>query len=99
MNPWLVMVLAGLGAMKLTNLVKEIIPWPLQPWTRSVVSLVWATALSVGFSDSFRQGLLMAFGSTGLAAIVHEVTSTLSMKSDDLKQTIMMRAVNRRRVS
>jgi hypothetical protein len=96
MNWWAVLVLAALGAMKLTDFVKEIIPWPLQPWTRTLVSLVWATVLCALLSSG-KPLVLLITGSAGLASLLHEIVSVLSMKSDDLKQTIMVRAVTARR--
>lgn len=97
MNWWMVLMLVGLGAMKLTDFLKEIIPWPLQPWTRSLVCLVMASALSALHSAAGRDRILLTLGSAGLASLLHEITSALSMKSDDLKQTIMVRAVTARR--
>lgn len=96
MDPWLVMMLAGLGAMKFTDLVKQIVPWPLQPWTMSVISLVVALVLCA-LSSNDRDWWLLTLGSAGLASLLHELDSALSTKSDDLKQTIMLRPVTARR--
>jgi hypothetical protein len=100
MDPWMLIVAAGLGAMKMTDLVKQVIPWPLQPWTMSLASLVTASVLCVLLSkgQGAQETILLTMGSAGLASLLHELASALSTKSDDLKQTIMLRPVmNRRR--
>ena len=93
---WLVLVAAGLGAMKITDIVKEVAPWPLQPWTRSAVSLVSAGVLVATLSDGGRKMAVLTFGAAGVASLIHEIVSVCSMKSDDLKQTIITRAATRR---
>lgn len=97
MNWWMVLMLTGFGAMKLTDLLKQAIPWPLQTWTQSLVSILTALVLCALFSGG-KALVLLTIGSAGLASLLHEIASALSTKSDDLKQTIMLRPVmNRRR--
>ena len=96
---WSVVILAALATMRLTEFLKEVIPWPLQPWTKSGISLVIAGALCALHSSGGSDWTLASLGAAGLAAVLHDVRSVLSMKSDDLKQTIMVRYANKRRVA
>ena len=83
---WLVLVAAGLGAMKITDIVKEVAPWPLQPWTRSAVSLVSAGVLVATLSDGARKMVVLTFGAAGVASLIHEIVSVCSMKSQSLSR-------------
>lgn len=97
MNPWLVLVAAGLGAMKTTELIKEMVPWPLQPWTKSALSILLAFGGCAIAGVTGERLAMLSLGSAGLAAVAHEVAGVLGMTSDWFKQQIILRAGTRRR--
>jgi hypothetical protein len=84
--------------MKVTDLFKELLPWPPAPWVRSVVSLAATVALALlaGVDDSQELAVLIA-GAWGLSALLHEVGAVLSIISDNFKQQVILRSANRRR--
>lgn len=96
MSLWLVLLASGLGAMKVVDLVKEIIPWPLQPWSKSVCSMAAAGTMVYSFVDSGERFALLMFGAAGLAAVLHELTDALWLTSDFLKQQVILRGARRR---
>jgi hypothetical protein len=89
------LILIALGAMKLTELAKELIPWPIAAWSKSVLSLVFAVTLGI----LVRTEVLVIVGAWGLASVAHEIRACLSMISDDKKQQIFLRSTVGRRQS
>jgi hypothetical protein len=85
--------LVALGAMKITEFAKELIPWPVEAWVKSAFSLVTAGVL--GFVVG--AGPVEILGAWGGAALCHEIRSVLSLNSDDKKQQIILRQAGRRR--
>jgi len=86
------LILLALVGMKVTELAKELIPWPVAPWTKSLFSLV-----IVGVAGSLvGQRPLVVAGAWGGAALAHEIRAVLSMISDDKKQQIILRGSPRR---
>lgn len=86
-------VLVGLGVMKITDLLKESVPWPVQPWVKSALTIMLGTALSVVLSDDTRTRLLVALGAVGVSSISHEVGDFLSTQGDRAKQEVMIRSL------
>lgn len=82
-----------LAVMKITEFAKELIPWPVAPWTKSVFSLVTAGVLGIIAG----LGGVEILGTWGGAAVAHEITAVLAMISDDKKQQIILRTSGRRR--
>jgi|SRR5882724_5715379 len=97
MNLWLVLIAAGLGAMKVTELLKEAVPWPLQPWTKSALSILLAFGGCAASGVTGERLATLSLGSAGLAALAHEVAGVLGMASDWFKQQIILRSTTRRR--
>jgi hypothetical protein len=89
--------LVALGAMKLTELAKEALPWTLQGWAKSVLSLAVAAALAPLAVDGWGDVVLVAVGGAGLAALLHELRSALSLAGDYFKQVVILRSSGRRR--
>jgi len=89
------LILIALGAMRATEFVKELIPWPMVAWTKTVTSLVFTVALGL----LVRAEVLVIVGAWGLAAVAHEIRACLSMISDDKKQQIFLRSTVGRRQS
>lgn len=87
------LVLVALAAMKATEFIKELIPFPVDPWVKSVISL----GLTVVFGLVAGTEALVIAGAWGLAALGHEIRACLSMISDDKKQQIILRNAQRRR--
>lgn len=87
------LILISLAAMKATEFLKELIPFPIDPWMKSVLSLVFA----VLFGLVVEAEALVIAGAWGGAALAHEIRAVLSMISDDKKQQIMLRAPAPRR--
>lgn len=89
------LILLALFAMKVTELVKELIPWPTAAWTKSAISgaIVLVAGLLVGTE------VLVIGGAWGLASVAHEIRACLSMISDDKKQQIFLRSTVGRRQS
>jgi len=86
-------VLIGLGAMKVVDLIKQAVPWPLQPWTKSVLSVI-AVALTCGFLvHPLSRGVVVAMGAAGFSALFHEVISWVGALRDDRRQTVRFRAL------
>lgn len=97
-SPGLAVLIAGLGAMKITELTKEMLPWPMQPWTKSFISILMAGVLvALVEQDNNQQGVLMMFGAAGVAGLSHEIADMLSLATDFLKQQVILRSAGRRR--
>jgi hypothetical protein len=94
---WLVLLAASLGTMKVVDFLKEIMPWPLQPWTKSFLSVLVAGGLMVSFAHGISQIVLLTLGAAGLAALAHELTDFLWLGTDFLKQQVILRGTTRRR--
>lgn len=92
MNPWLVLVLSSLVSMKVVDFIKEITPWPLQPWVRSALAVGAAAVPCALLSTGWKQPAVLAVAAAGLAAIAHEVQDVLSVRGDEGKQGVMLRA-------
>lgn len=86
-------LILALAVMKSTDLAKELIPFPVAAWTKSVFSLVTAAILGT-VAGLGPVGILGAWGGGALA---HEITAVLAMISDDKKQQIILRPSARRR--
>lgn len=89
------LILIALGAMKATEMVKELIPFPVQAWTKSLISLVLAGV----FGAVVGAEPLVIGGAWGLSSVAHEIRACLSMISDDKKQQIFLRSTVGRRQS
>jgi hypothetical protein len=90
-NPWLVAFLTGLGAMKTTQMLKEATPWPLQPWTKSFVSMVLAIGGCALAGIRGADLLWFGIGTAGWSALAHEVRDVLSVAGDNLKVNVLTR--------
>jgi hypothetical protein len=87
------LILVALAAMKGTEFVKELIPWPTRAWTKSAISL----GLVGIFGTLAGTEWLVIVGAWGLASVAHEIRACLSMISDDKKQQIFFRSTAGRR--
>lgn len=83
----------ALGVSATVELVKQTIPWPLAPWSKSFLSLVLSSLsawwLAPGGSRSI---FVMAMAAFGLAPILHGVEAMLRLRRDDLKSQVMVRS-------
>jgi hypothetical protein len=86
-------LILALAVMKSTDLAKELIPFPVAAWVKSVFSLVTAGVLGLVAGE----GVVEILGIWGGAALTHEITAVLAMISDDKKQQIILRTPGRRR--
>lgn len=82
------LILISLAAMKATEFLKELIPFPLDQWMKSVLALVFA----ILFGLIVEAEVLVIAGGWAGSALAHEIRAVLSMISDDKKQQIMLRA-------
>lgn len=102
MNDWLALILIGLGTMRMVETLKEIFPWPLQPWWKGMLPILlaltgtWLLADGQGW-DSPSEWIVFGLGSAGLASVAHELRSTLSLLGDTYKVQVIQRAAARRR--
>lgn len=87
------LILISLAAMKATEFIRELIPFPLDAWLKCLVAGGFA-ALG-GFLTGQRP--LVVAGAWGLSGVLHELQAVLSMISDNYKQEIMLRAATRGR--
>lgn len=87
------LILIGLAAMKITDLGKELIPFPVAAWTKSVAAGLACLVLGLLAGTE----ILVIVGAWGLSALAHELQGVLAMASDNFKQQIMLRAAVRRR--
>jgi hypothetical protein len=79
--------------MKVVDLIKQAIPWSLQPWYKSFLSIA-AVALTCGFLvHPLSRGVVVAMGAAGFSALFHEVTSWVGALRDDHRQTVRFRAL------
>lgn len=83
--------------MKGTELVKEALPWTPAPWTRSLVALALALAGALLTGERGQDWVLLAVASWGLAAVLHEGLTLVTMISDRLKVEVIQRTAMRRR--
>lgn len=102
MGDWTAVVLIGLATMRLVEFLKEIVPWALQPWTKSFLAMVlglmgaWLLGARLDWSSPSHL-VVLGLGSAGLAALVHELQAVLSLLGDTFKVTVITRAAARRR--
>ena len=87
------LILIALAAMKGTEFIKELIPFPVQAWTKSAVTLGLAVIIGALAGTEW----LVIGGAWGLASVAHEIRACLSMISDDKKQQIFLRSTVGRR--
>lgn len=99
MNNWLAALLVGLGTMQTVELIKTFVPWPLQAWVKMAVTSLVALGGGILLNDGWgaEQTVVFGLGSAGLACLLHEVVSLLSLASDNYKQQVILRYGNRRR--
>lgn len=89
------LILLGLWGMKGTDLIKELIPFPVAAWTKSMTALVLVALAGILLGTD----MLVIGGSWGAAALFHEIGACFSMISDDKKQQIFLRpTVGRRNI-
>lgn len=84
----------ALGVAATVEMIKQILPWPLTPKAKSVMTLV-LSAVVFGFAPaewSGKQVGLAMFGAFGLAPIFHGIETVLRLRRDDLKSQVMVRA-------
>lgn len=89
-------VFAGLATMRIVQLVKEVIPFPLQPWTKSILSVLVPLALCVWLNDGYARTALIVLGAAGVSSLCHEVRDFLSSYGDQAKLGVIMRGSQRR---
>jgi len=77
--------------VKVVDLVKQGVPWGLPGWQKSTLSVVLGACGGIWLLGG-RDGLLGGLAAAGGASFLHEIMGLLSMRSDDLVQTIMSRA-------
>ena len=88
-------ILVGLGVMRLLETIKEIVPWPMQPFFKSILATVIGAALSVWLSDDLKDRVLITLGAAGTSALSHEVRDYLSVSGDRAKLDVMIRSARR----
>lgn len=92
------LVLTALGAMKITDLFKQLLPWPPAAWVRSLVSGVAAAVLAVvAHTHPGKERALLWAGAWGLSALLHELGGLLSILADNYKAEVIIKASGRRR--
>lgn len=102
MNDWLGLLLIALGATRVIETLKELIPWTLQPWTKGVLAMglgligTWLLADGQGW-DSPSEWIVIGLGAGGLASILHEMRSVLMLLGDTYKVEVIQKASGRRR--
>lgn len=87
-------VAIGIGTMKLVELIKEVVPWSLQPWTKSVSTIVIAgTAVGIrrGRKAPVMGSVITTLAAAGVAALAHQTQRYLLMKGDEAKVAVMVR--------
>ena len=99
MNDWLALILVGLGTMRVIETLKELIPWPLQPWTKGALAMGRGMGGVALLGNDLGGGRLVVFGlgSAGLASLTHELRSMLALLGDTFKVQVIQRAAARRR--
>lgn len=95
-------VCAALGSFWVVEIVKAVVPWPLQAWTKQALSLALVVALlwvpPVDEVDGhFNLFLLAVAGATGLSALSHRLHRFLGAAGDDHRTSVMARGVGRGR--
>ena len=93
---WLAIV--ALATVKLIETAKEIVPWPIRPWPKTVASIVIPIALSAWLCDDVRSTILQGLGAAGLALVLHEVRATVSYIGDRAKVDVITQARARSRL-
>lgn len=102
MNDWLALLLISLAAMRVIETLKELIPWPLQPWTKGVLAMLlgltgtWLLADGQDW-ERLSEWIVFGLGAGGLASILHEVRSVLMLLGDTFKVEVIAKASGRRR--
>ena len=99
MNDWLILFLVALGTMRVIETLKELVPWTFQPWTKGALAMTLGLtgAFWLGAGQGAAQHVVFGLGSGGLASLVHEVRSSLSLWGDTCKVQVISKAASRRR--
>lgn len=79
--------------MKGTELAKELIPFSVAAWTKSLASGLLCLVLGLLTG----QEALVIVGAWGLSSLVHELQAVLAVISDHFKMQILLRGASRRR--
>jgi hypothetical protein len=91
------LIVCALGALKITELVKDVIPWRLQSWVKSLIS-VWAAGTFAGLvAHGFRAWLVLTVAAAGLSSALHAVSRFFMAMGDEARQKVMLRIANPRR--
>jgi hypothetical protein len=92
--------LIGLGAMKLTQIYKEIVGrWGLHQlaWWKSAVNLVICLGLVFLISTSAANRILIALAAAGISALLHALDTVLRSRRDELVANVLTRTRVQRR--
>lgn len=87
------LVLVALAAMFVTEFVKQLLPFPVMAWVKSLIALLVAGSMAAWL----RVDVPTALAGAGLAVLLHEAQAALALLCDWLKQAIILRHGTRRR--
>lgn len=87
---------AGIGTARIVETVKEVLPEPVTPNTKSAFATVLAAGSAAALcTGDWRTRVLAGMGAAGIAMLTHEAASLLRVLGDRQK-VIVMRAAGQR---
>jgi hypothetical protein len=91
----LISVALALGIVKIIQLIKEILPWPVEAWVKSALTLALAGLGALPFVAGPGQWVLVTGGAAGLAGLIHQVTRFVTFAGDRAKTDVIVRTMGR----
>jgi hypothetical protein len=91
----LISVALAFGIVKVIQLIKEILPWPVEAWVKSTLTLAFAGLGALPFVSGPGQWVLVAGGAAGLAGLIHQVTRLVTFVGDKAKTDVIVRTTGR----
>lgn len=90
-------ILCSFAALKVTELVKELIPYPLASWAKSLLSLVAAGTFAALVRVEVRDWFVLTVAAAGLSSALHATSRFFMALGDEYRQKVMLRVANPRR--
>lgn len=91
------LIVCALGALKITELVKEVTPFPYASWVKSLISLGAAGTVAALVQHRVQDWLVLTLAAAGLSSGLHAISRFFMATGDDVRQKVMLRIANPRR--
>lgn len=92
------LVLIGLASFWVTQLVKTVLPWPFEAWTKQLIPLAVGAGAVVLLDLDIQVGVITAVASAGLAAFIHRIHRWAGAAGDQAQVSVVTMAGRRPRL-